>query len=1023
MADSSAIRAGRAFVELGTDDTQFLRGLDKAKKTLSAWGTAMRNIGARAFAFGTAGFGGLFGAVKVFTTIGADLARAAQRIGITVEALSQLKFAAEQNGISFESLERDLRRMQRSMGRAAEGTPEVVGALRQLGLSFEDLNKLSPEGKLKALADAMQKIPDGTQKANVAMQLFGQHGMGTSLIPLLDLGSKGIDKLMRQFDDMGLTMSTKTAAQALELDQRLNVLWTVIRGGAITIGSALTPAFRYLANGLTVAIVAVNRFVKAHEKLAQIGGAVALGLTGSLLAGSAALIVFGTATKIVAFGLGGVIAAFKLFSGVAMLHVTIYKTLMSVGALAFGPILRSARLGIAVFGALLAPLGMVARLLGGGLAIGGAALSGLASIGGILGRGGILAVQGLIGSLGLIGRFSAVAGVLLAAPFRFMATYGVTAIQLISTRLIGLFSLIALGAGRLAVAGIQGTLNVLTRVFYGLGVSILRVAIAFGNLSTRLAVGGFAVLANVAYRIGYGFAFLTTAAVRASMVLSRIIPIIMLGVGGGITTIGILGRAFVRLGVVAIAALRPISVILAFAFAQLGTVISAALSPIGLLVIAIGAVGAAIAWAFSTNGQAAIGRFASSLSSFVGPVLNAIKSVLRTIGDLLGWVFGQNTMPKFLRESTSVFNTLGAVASGVLNYIGGAFGTMWNYAASAGKAAGSYLIEVFHRLWDAIKFVFQNSSSLSEAWGVAMHEAALFGTLVWIEAKGAIITAWAGIGAVFQQAGNDMAMGLMSSMHVATAFIATAWHQAVANAKRAAYAIEDLATDAAHQGDINADLKLQASLKQQVAEGKLTIAQANKLLESTWTVREADRRKKRDAGITQELADENNATEAEYKAKQAALAKLYEEQTAATAAGLVQKQAEIAAEIAGAKAAAQAAKQKYEEEQKNRHGATGMGALLGGVGGGGETSLLAQAKSLWESITGYTLPKWKDLQGDNFEAMKGMGPAGTFQGSAAFGLGTSSNPQLSKIATATTDSAAALQELLKKAAKGGIAFR
>ena len=54
MATNQAIRAGRAFVELFTDDSKLVRGLRAAAKKLKAFGASIRNLGLEMAGLGSA---------------------------------------------------------------------------------------------------------------------------------------------------------------------------------------------------------------------------------------------------------------------------------------------------------------------------------------------------------------------------------------------------------------------------------------------------------------------------------------------------------------------------------------------------------------------------------------------------------------------------------------------------------------------------------------------------------------------------------------------------------------------------------------------------------------------------------------------------------------------------------------------------------------------------------------------------------------------------------------------------------
>ena len=55
MANTGAIKAGAAFVELFSDSSKLDRGLKDASKKLKEWGSSIATVGGSVFAAGTAG--------------------------------------------------------------------------------------------------------------------------------------------------------------------------------------------------------------------------------------------------------------------------------------------------------------------------------------------------------------------------------------------------------------------------------------------------------------------------------------------------------------------------------------------------------------------------------------------------------------------------------------------------------------------------------------------------------------------------------------------------------------------------------------------------------------------------------------------------------------------------------------------------------------------------------------------------------------------------------------------------------
>jgi len=327
MPNTGAIRAGRAFVELFADSRPLVRGLRDAEKKIKAFGSRIRNTGMRVAGIGAALAAPFLAATKVFASMGDRLGKMSARTGVSVEALSELGFAAEQSGSDLESLENGLRRMQRSIYDAGRGLSTAKDALADLGLRFEDLNGLSPEEQFKLLGEALSRIEDPTKRAAIAMALFGRSG--TKLLPMFKNGAAGIEALQQEARSLGLTMSGEDARAAEVFTDVMNKLWKTVKMGVFHVGAALAPVLQKVAEIITTVTGRISNWINANRRLVVVVFAV----TAAIVAGGVALMALGTIIS----GLGsafGALATITATVGAALkvLVATIGMFLSPVGA-------------------------------------------------------------------------------------------------------------------------------------------------------------------------------------------------------------------------------------------------------------------------------------------------------------------------------------------------------------------------------------------------------------------------------------------------------------------------------------------------------------------------------------------------------------------------------------------------------------------------------------------------------------------------------------------------------------------
>jgi len=133
------------------------------------------------------------------------IAKFARRIGIGTEDLSGLHHAAGLSGVGTDTLNMALQRMTRRLSEAAAGSGEARGALRELGVDARVVAKMTPNEALKVLADRLMGVTSESDRLRLAFKLFDSEG--TALLPMLEGGSRGLEKMQAEAKALGLTFS------------------------------------------------------------------------------------------------------------------------------------------------------------------------------------------------------------------------------------------------------------------------------------------------------------------------------------------------------------------------------------------------------------------------------------------------------------------------------------------------------------------------------------------------------------------------------------------------------------------------------------------------------------------------------------------------------------------------------------------------------------------------------------------------------------------------------------------------
>ncbi len=174
----------------------------------------------------------------------------AQRTGIAVESLSLLVPAAELSAVSTEKFEAGLKKLATGMLEAATGSEASAQNFEALGVAVQnqDGTLRDSEQVLLDLADRFQAMPDGAEKAALAVDIFGK--AGAEMIPFLNQGRDGIGALKQEAAELGLQLSADTAAQAGNFNDALDKLKLATQSIGNQIIASLLPALNDMAGGM-----------------------------------------------------------------------------------------------------------------------------------------------------------------------------------------------------------------------------------------------------------------------------------------------------------------------------------------------------------------------------------------------------------------------------------------------------------------------------------------------------------------------------------------------------------------------------------------------------------------------------------------------------------------------------------------------------------------------------------------------------------------------------------------------------
>lgn len=159
------------------------------------------------------------------------------------------------------------------------------GALQELGISFNDTNGNSRPflDILRDISDKFKAMPDGPDKARIAMALFGTQGK--NLLPLLNLGSEEMARMTEEAKKLGIVMTEKDVSASRELFVATDKLQDTMKGFQLNVIRPLVPDI--IGFQTKVSDMATGMTNAANPFTAMIGKGLSLAAVfGSLIGGS-----------------------------------------------------------------------------------------------------------------------------------------------------------------------------------------------------------------------------------------------------------------------------------------------------------------------------------------------------------------------------------------------------------------------------------------------------------------------------------------------------------------------------------------------------------------------------------------------------------------------------------------------------------------------------------------------------------------------------------------------------------------
>ena len=263
-----AIELEGLLIELRARDEQLLATLKSVESRLSSFETKINAVTSRiesgfrslqstvgrvqqAFAAlgSLAALGGLTRLTKDALDSAGALVDTADRIGVNVEALQELQFAATQSGASVETFNGFMQAFSRRLSEAAAGTGTAVDVLKVFGLNAADLAK-DPARAVTLIADKIGKLGTQAEKLDAISKLSNRGS--AAILNMFQVGGPALDALRQKARDLGIVLDEELLRKSEQIGDEFDAvaksIKTQFQAALLELGPHLVQSAQLIAN-------------------------------------------------------------------------------------------------------------------------------------------------------------------------------------------------------------------------------------------------------------------------------------------------------------------------------------------------------------------------------------------------------------------------------------------------------------------------------------------------------------------------------------------------------------------------------------------------------------------------------------------------------------------------------------------------------------------------------------------------------------------------------------------------------
>lgn len=190
-----------------------------------------------------------------------------QKTGIAVQVLQGWSVIMAENGFQSETLAGSMRTLSKQIVDARDPASAAAASFEQMGISLTQLG--STDSTIRAVADKFKEMPDGADKARLAVTLFGKAGL--DMIPMLNRGAAAFDESKAAAERFGAVLSGSQVQALNAVDDATDRLGIAMEGLrlqlAATFAGSVQTGIEAVTNGIAKLTNITTNYSAALEQI------------------------------------------------------------------------------------------------------------------------------------------------------------------------------------------------------------------------------------------------------------------------------------------------------------------------------------------------------------------------------------------------------------------------------------------------------------------------------------------------------------------------------------------------------------------------------------------------------------------------------------------------------------------------------------------------------------------------------------------------------------------------------------